>query len=198
MIMFTSSVRMIPIVESRRGKNAHGFNQLNFNFFLAFLFFSSIDVFCFDLVSKHFFSTLHFPTCWILAVSLYKYPETYLDNTNIYEDEDENDRRMKPWKNTIRDGGSTGPQTAYTAYSILHTQWNICLHSLLCGKSASKIKHIKGCSSFIDLEQGWNQLMNHTPETVTTTTAPLLFWCRAPSVQIIGEISTYEDDDPNE
>ena len=49
MIMFTSSVRMIPIVESRRGKNAQGFNQLNFNFYLTFLFFSLIDVFCFDL-----------------------------------------------------------------------------------------------------------------------------------------------------
>ena len=40
--------------------------------------------------------------------------------------------------------------------------------------------------------------MDHTPETVTTTTAPLLFFCRAPLVPIIGEISTYEDDDPNE
>ena len=71
--MFTSSVRMIPIVESRRGKKAHGFNQLNFNFFLAFLFFSSIDVFCFDLIFKHiYFSTLSYllnPGCIFIQVS---------------------------------------------------------------------------------------------------------------------------------
>ena len=32
----------------------------------------------------------------------------------------------------------------------------------------------------------------------STTTAPLLFFCRAPSVPIIGEISTHEDGDANE
>ena len=45
MIMFTSSVRMIPIVDSRRGKNAQGFNQLNFWHFCFFL-----RLMCFALI----------------------------------------------------------------------------------------------------------------------------------------------------